>query len=250
MIVVIAAMAGITVDASAQKRSGRRAISRNEQVVINKQGFNNTSSDAIKVKRNRKKSARATFNTGKAQISGKISHDNWEGDKKTSVSFNGFPATIDEWKEMQNILGSEPQGAVALQVMAFELYRNNREDGEQALRLNNTSTNFNSTVGRLRELMGKDKYYARPYLAQAMLRDATPENGYTTRPPFYIDIKVDPNKKYQESQLLKGTVIYLMLYSKGWDTNWRGVEVVKPEGSDYFVVSNCPAIYTQCKEAK
>ena len=165
-----------------------------------------------------------------------------------TVNFDKFPATINEWKDMQSRLGGEPQGAVALQVMAFELYRTNRADGEQALRLNNTSTNYNSTVERLREIMGKDKYYARPYIAWAMLKGATPENGYSARPPYTIEMKRDPNKQPQVSQLLKGTVIYMLIDSKGWDTNWRGVEVVKPEGSDYYVVSNCPAMYTQCKE--
>lgn len=188
--------------------------------------------------------------TAKTKINKRISHTSWDGDKKTSVEFDAFPTTIEEWQEMQKKLGGEPQGAVALQVMAFELYRNNRTDGEQALRLNNTPTNYNSTVRRLNEIMGKDQYYARPYIAWAMLKGATPENGYTARPPYKIEMKVDPNKKYQESQMLKGTVIYLLIDSKGWDTNWRGVEVVKPEGSDYFVVSNCPAMYTQCKEAK
>ena len=185
-----------------------------------------------------------------ANVGDNISHTDWDPDKATSVTFDKFPATLAEWKEVQKQLGGEPQGAVALQVMAFELYRNNRADGEQALSLNNTSINYNSTVERLREMMGKDKYYARPYIARAMLRGATPENGYETQPPYIIDMKVDPNKEYQESQLLKGTVIYLLIDSKGWDTNWRGVEVIKPEGSDYFVVSNCPAMYTQCKEAK
>lgn len=187
--------------------------------------------------------------SAKTGISKRISHTRWVGDKKTSVEFDAFPTTLDEWKAMQQQLGSEPQGAVALQVMAFELYRNNRTDGEQALKLNNTSTNYNSTVERLREIMGKDQYYARPYIAWAMLKGATPENGYTVRAPYKIEMKVDPNKKYQQSQLLHGTVIYLLIDSKGWDTNWRGVEVVKPRGSKYFVVSNCPAMYTQCKEA-
>lgn len=188
--------------------------------------------------------------TGKTKINKRISHTRWDGGKKTSVEFDAFPTTIDEWKAMQAKLGGEPQGAVALQVMAFELYRNNRADGEEALRLNNTPTNYNSTVERLREIMGKDRYYARPYIAWAMLKGATPENGYKVRAPYTIEMKVDPNKKYQESQLLHGTVIYLLINSKGWDTNWRGVEVVKPEGGNYFVVSNCPAMYTQCKEAK
>ena len=186
----------------------------------------------------------------KASIEGSISHNSWEGDAATSVKFDAFPTTVNEWKAMQQKLGCEPQGAVALQVMAFELYRNNRTAGEEALKLNNTTTNYNSTVERLKEIMGKDQYYARPYIAWAMLEGATPENGYKVDPPFTINIKVDPNKKYQDSQMLHGTVIYLLIDSKGWDTNWRSVEVVKPEGSDYYVVSNCPAMYTQCKEAK
>ncbi len=178
-----------------------------------------------------------------------VSPTTWEPDKEVTVTFNQFPTSLAEWKRMQEQFGTTPEGAVALQIMAFELYRNNRTDGEAALRLNNTGTNYNSTVERLKEIMGKDQYYARPYIARAMLQGATPENGYTVRPPYTISLKVDPNKKYQESQLLHGTVIYLLIYSKGWDTPWRGVEVVKPQGSDYYVVSNCPAMYTQCKEA-
>ena len=185
-----------------------------------------------------------------ASCKGNIDHDAWNPDATTIVEFNAFPKNLDEWKQMQEMLGNEPQGAAALQVMAFELYRNNRADGEEALRLNNTATNYNSTIERLREIMGNDKYYARPYIAWAMLDGATSENGYKVDPPYSINMKVDPNKKYQESQLLHGTVIYLLIDSKGWDTNWRGVEVVKPEGSKYYVVCNCPAMYTQCKEAK
>ena len=186
--------------------------------------------------------------SGRTKKRTRISNTRSSARKTMSVTFDAFPTTIGEWKEMQKQLGSEPQGAVALQVMAFELYRNNRTDGEEALRLNNTSVNYNSTVERLREIMGKDKYYARPYIAWAMLKGATPENGYTVRPPFTVEIKADPNRKPQESQILKGSVNYLLINSMGWDTNWRSVEVVKPAGSDYFVVSNCPAMYTQCKE--
>lgn len=224
VILLSLAVVATSVNATAQRRSKGRKMARTERNV---------------------KAAMQSRVTNTSTTT--ISHTEWEPNATTSVTFNEFPTTLDKWKEMQKVLGGEPQGAVALQVMAFELYRNNRTDGEQALRLNNTATNYNSTVERLREIMGKDQYYARPYIARAMLRGATPENGYTTRPPYVIDMKVDPNKKYQESQLLKGTVIYLLIDSKGWDTNWRSVEVVKPAGSDYFVVSNCPAMYTQCK---
>lgn len=232
-IALIAAMALATTSACAQRNNRKARGIKTERTTANAQ-----------------RKATSTHNSGAvARVSGTVDPNRWEGDKKTSVTFTAFPTTLAEWKAMQSQLGGEPQGAVALQVMAFELYRNNRTDGEAALRLNNTSTNYNSTVGRLREIMGKDQYYAHPYIAWAMLKGATPENGYTVRPPYTIDMKVDPNKRYQESQLLRGTVIYLLIDSKGWDTNWRGVEVVKPQGSDYYVVSNCPAMYTQCKQA-
>ena len=226
-VLLVVIVAGTSLTASAQGRATRSKTTRTERI---------------------RKPVRRT--EPKAPTSTSISATEWEPNKTTLISFLEFPSTIDEWKQMQKTFGLKPEGAVALQVMAFELYRNNRTDGEQALKLNNTSTNYNSTVERLREIMGKDQYYARPYIAWALLEGATPENGYNVLPPYSLRIKVDPNKKYQESQLLHGTVISLLIDSKGWDTNWRGVEVVRPAGSDYFVVSNCPAMYTQCKEAK
>lgn len=184
------------------------------------------------------------------KIEGRINHDTWDKSQSSRVTFTGIPATLEEFKQVRQILGKEPQGAVALQVMAFEMYRRNRAVGEQALSLNNTSTNYNSTVERLKEMMGKDKFYARPYLAAALMDGAKPTNAYTPIFPYCVKIRVNPASKYQESQFLGGTVIYLQIDSEGWDTNWRGVEVVRPEGEQFYVVSNCPAMYTQCKQIK
>lgn len=183
-------------------------------------------------------------------VRGAISHTTWNKDESSSVIFTSFPATLDEFKQAREQLGREPQGAVALQVMAFELYRRDREAGQAALQLVNTATNYNSTIYQLKEMMGKDAYYSRPYLAAALLQGATPDNAYTPSSPYTVKVRVSPTSRYQESQLLRGTVIYLQIDSQGWDTSWRGVEVVKPEGQDYYVVSNCPAMYTQCKQIK
>ena len=147
------------------------------------------------------------------------------------------------------MIATEPQGAVALQVMAFELYRRNPEIGEKALKMNNTEVNFTQTLRQLKEMMDtKDANYARPYLAAALLKGATPDNAYKPSEPYTVSVRVNPTSKYQESDFLQGTVIYLQVDSKGWDTNWRGVEVVKPKGEQYYIVSNCPALYTQCKK--
>ena len=187
-----------------------------------------------------------TFN-----IRGKINHTNYNKNQSSSVSFSAIPTTIEEFEQLQQQLGKEPQGAVALQIMAFEMYRKDPKLGEAALKLNNTQTNYNSTRSRMKEIMNEsDTYYARPYLAAAMLVGAKPENGYTPSKPYTVKVRVHPVNKYQNSEILEGTVLYLQIDANGWDTNWRGVEVVRPEGTPYFVVSNCPAMYTQCKKIK
>ena len=183
------------------------------------------------------------------EVTGTVNHDKWEGGQTTSVSFSGIPATLDQFKALQREVGVEPQGALALQVLAFEMFRRDAKLGEEALRLNNTQVNVQSTLHMLKEMMNvKDVFYSRPYIAAALMKGASVENGYQPDKPYTIEMRVDPAKKYQDSQLLGGTVIYLQINSKGWDTNWRGAEVVKPNGSDYYVVSNCPALYTQCKQ--
>ncbi len=184
-------------------------------------------------------------------ITGEISHDTWNEGQRSTVSFVRFPASLAEWEQARKVLGGEPQGAVALQVMAFELFRRDAEAGKQALEMNNTGVNFTQTLRQLQQIMDvKDTYYARPYLAAALLKGATPDNGYHPDEPYQLEVRVNPVSKYQESEMVGGTVIYLQVDSKGWDTNWRGVEVVKPEGQQYYVVSNCPALYTQCKKVK
>lgn len=184
------------------------------------------------------------------KISGKINHDSWEKGQKATVEFSRIPATIEEFKELQAVLGLEPQGAVALQVMAFEMFRRDEALGSEALQLNNTMTNLSSTKYQLKELNRNGDSYARPYLAAALLEGATPENGYAPSKPYKVNVRVNPVQKYAYSNSYDANVIYLQVDSKGWDTNWRAVEVLKPADSDFYVVFNCPALYTQCKKIR
>ena len=206
MAVTTLMIAGVTTTACKNQR-GDNTSEASEQAERLHQRGDNTSEATTLAERQHQRSD----NTIEASCTGTIDHSTWKPDASTSVEFSAFPKTIDQWKQMQETLGTEPQGAAALQVMAFELYRNNRTDG-----------------------LGPCVQLYRSFLYDICQRKAACQD------------KV----RYQESQFLKGTVIYLLIDSKGWDTNWRGVEVVKPEGSKYFVVSNCPALYTQCKEAK
>ena len=184
------------------------------------------------------------------QLNGKINHQKWSKTQKSTVTFTGVPATLEEFEQVRAVLATEPQGAAVLQIMAFEMYRRDPALGQQALELNNTGTNLRDCIQRLKEMVGDDTGYARPYLAAAMLQGATPENAYTPKFPYEMKVRVSPARKYMDSEILGGTVIYLEIDGKGWDTNWRGLEVVRPDGEDYYVVSNCPAMYTQCKRIK
>ena len=165
------------------------------------------------------------------------------------VSIEAIPTTLDEFKALQAELGTTPEGCIMLQLVAMEMYRRDKNVGRECLNLNNTSTNLTSVTRRLDELYRPNDSYSRPYLVSSCFKGATPANGYNPNKPFTIEVRRDPVRPNDErSQMLKGYVKYFQLYSDGYDTHWRNVDVVQQHGDSYYRVSNCPAILTQCKE--
>lgn len=165
------------------------------------------------------------------------------------VSIEAIPTTLDEFKALQAELGTTPEGCIMLQLVAMEMYRRDKNVGRECLSLNNTNTNLTSVTRRLDELYRPNDSYSRPYLVSSCFKGATPANGYNPNKPFTIEVRRDPVRPNDErSQMLKGYVKYFQLYSDGYDTHWRNVDVVQQQGDEYYRVSNCPAILTQCKE--
>lgn len=164
------------------------------------------------------------------------------------VSIEKIPATLEEFQALQAELGTTPEGCIMLQLVAMEMYRRDRNVGFECLKLNNTETNLSDMKRRLNELFRENDSYARPYLVAACFKGATPANGYNPTKPFTIQLRKDPNRQDERSQMLKGYVKHYQLYSDGYDTHWRGIDVVQQKGDEYYRVSNCPAILTQCKE--
>lgn len=165
------------------------------------------------------------------------------------VSIERIPATLEEFQALQAEIGTTPEGCIMLQLVAMEMYRRNRSVGIECLQLNNTDTNLSSMKRRLDELYRENDSYARPYLVSSCFKGATPANGYNPTKPYTIQVRRDPTRPEDErSQMLKGYVKHLQVYSDGYDTPWRGVDVVQQKGDEYYRVSNCPAILTQCKE--
>ena len=196
-------------------------------------------------------------NTGnlKVTITGSISHTKHTANQRGSVTFSRFPVSVEEFKSVQVQIGGEPHGAVALELMAAEMYRKNAAIGTECIKLCNTPINVNMQISRWKELFGKDASYARPYQIGAFLKGATPENKYTPDKPYTVEVKVNNGRPYQTATDYQSTEIYLDVLTKGKDKGSETVYVVKPnpcrdypEGSRFFLVNNCPGLYSQVKE--
>ncbi|MBQ3710225.1 MAG: hypothetical protein II887_05940 [Bacteroidales bacterium] len=167
----------------------------------------------------------------------------------TECSINSIPTTLAEFQALQSELGTTPEGCIMLQLVAMEMYRRDRAVGQECLKLNNTTTNLTYVTNRLKEIFRENDSYARPYLVSSFFKGAKPSNGYNPQKPYTIQVRRNPaHPEDERSQMLKGYVKYMQVYSDGYDTPWRGVEVVLQKGDTYYRVSNCPSIYTQCKE--
>ena len=165
------------------------------------------------------------------------------------VSIEKIPATLEEFQALQAELGTTPEGCIMLQLVAMEMYRRDKNVGTECLRLNNTDTNLSYVTNRLKEIFREGDSYARPYLVSTYFEGAKPSNGYNPTKPYTIRVRrnhAHPND--ERSQALRGYVKYFQVHSDGYDTSWRGIEVVQQKGDTYYRVSNCPDIYVQCKE--
>ena len=184
-------------------------------------------------------------------ISGEISHTKYTKGQTGNVTFNRFPATVEEFKAVREKIGGEPHGAVALQIMAFEMYRRDRDTGLECIKLNNTRNNVTSVTRRLQELFGRDAGYARPYQMAAFLKGATPQNGYNPTKPYTIEVKVSEGRAYQNSNDYQTQVLSLTVLTKGKSSGSELVDVLntlkpdEPSEGKYFIVFNSPGLYSQ-----
>ena len=177
-------------------------------------------------------------------------------DKKASgvVTFTNVPSNYEEFEALYTIfLGKTPHGTAAMMVMAMEIYGRDREVGKQCIELINYPSNVSSVIPRLNDKYGTSPYapendnYHQRYLPAAVLKGATPQNGYTPQQPYTVEMKASVNK-HQELQIVgSGRVMYLYMMGKGWDTEQRSVEIIRQPGQPLYKIFNCPALYTQCK---
>lgn len=171
-----------------------------------------------------------------------------------TVNFTHIPSGYAEFEAVYNsLLGKTQQGVAAMIPMAFELYARDHAVGEKCLLLlTGRSTAVDDMVRVLKTKLDASQYgpendqYLQRYLAAALLKGAESKNAYTPVEPYTVEMCSSPNG-VKESALSGGTVYYLYILANGWDSFQRSVEIIQPNGSEYFKVFNCPATYSQCK---
>ncbi len=177
-------------------------------------------------------------------------------DKKATgvVTFTNVPSDYEEFETVyKQFLGKTPHGTAAMMVMAMEIYGRDREVGKQCIELINYPSNVNSVISRLKDKYGTSAYapendsYNQRYLPAAVLKGATPQNGYRPQRPYTVEMKASVNK-HQEMQISgSGRVMYVYVMGKGWDTEQRSVEIIRQPKQPLYQIFNCPSLYTQCK---
>ena len=190
-------------------------------------------------------------------MKGTLNADAYDAKATGEVTFTNIPSDYAEFEAVYTqFLGKTPHGAAAMMPMAMELYRRDRETGLQCLKLLCYPSNVNSVTSILNTKYGPAKFapaddpYLQPYLPAAVLKGATPGNGYAPQRPYTVEMKASVNK-HQDMQFAgSGRVVYIYVMGKGWDTEQRQVEVILQSGSPLYQVFNCPSLYTQCKQIK
>ena len=170
------------------------------------------------------------------------------------VTFTNIPSDYEEFEALYTqFLGKTPHGTAAMMVMAMEIYGRDSAMGKECIKLINYPSNVNSVIPRLNDKYGTSAYapendsYNQRYLPAAVLKGATPENGYCPQEPYTIEMKASVNQ-HQELQITgPGRVMYIYMMGKGWDTEQRSVEIIRQPKQPLYKIFNCPALYTQCK---
>ena len=163
------------------------------------------------------------------------------------VTFTNVPADYQEFEAVYTqYLGKSPHGAAGMMPMALEMYARDAEEGTRCLELL-CGDNASSVIRILQTKFTPSAYspdndpYIQRYLPAATLKGAKAENGYTPDKPYTVQMCTSAN-------LPQEPWLFLYILAEGWDTNQRQVTVKQVDG--LYQVSNCPSLYTQCKNIR
>lgn len=192
-------------------------------------------------------------------VTGDIDVENCETGQEATVSFSRFPHSYKEFQEVRDRLKGTPQGAIALQLMAYELLRHNYDDGVKAIQLNTTSSKYQQCIDRMCDVFGitgvtddSDGSDLRPYQVAAYLQGAMRDTGYNPDEPYTVKLTVSTNKS-QYMGTFQTYMISFMIYTDGYDGGSRlGACALwtkkSGETNDGYIVWDASAIHLRVRE--
>lgn len=198
-----------------------------------------------------------TYGSHTYTMEGNFTAEEYRRDATATVTFTNVPESYDEFEAVYTqFLGLTPHGTAAMMPMAMEMFRRNSDEGQRCMELLCWPTNVNSVTSQLKNKFTASQHspqndpYIQPYLPAAVLKGATPDNAYTPDHPYTVQMRASVNSHRELTMSGGGTVVYIYVMGKGWDTEQRSVEVILPSGRTLHQVFNCPSLYTQCKQIR
>ncbi|MBO4565939.1 MAG: hypothetical protein J5695_01790 [Bacteroidales bacterium] len=163
------------------------------------------------------------------------------GDVPTgTITFTHFPATLREFKTLQTqLLGSSQPGTLALNLMAFEMFRRDRTVGQKCIEACNLSVNAKSVINNLKEKFPLQRgpetdSYQQSYLVATFLAGATQENKYQPEYPYKFEFTYNTSNYKQQGEYSYSFFgkIYHWVTTRGGNKDYDATVIVLDEDLD------------------
>lgn len=170
-----------------------------------------------------------------------------------TVTFTHFPASLEEFRTLQEqLLGRSFGGTLALNLMAYEMFRRDREAGKEAIKMCNTSANASATINQLGQKFSRTRFdaddhdtYHQPYLIASFLKGATQTNKYQPEYPYELRFQWSANpysKQHDRSDMSYG-YLYRLVTQRNGDKECEASVLLSDDEEDFLQVWNAPSYY-------
>lgn len=168
-----------------------------------------------------------------------------------TITFTHFPATIREFTFLQSqLLGTSQPGTLALNLMAFEMFRRDRTKGQKCIEKCNLSVNAKSVISNLRQKFPEERgaeitdSYMQPYLVATFLAGATEANKYQPEYPYKFTFTYNTSAYKQQGEYSTSFFghIYHWLTTRGGNKDYDAT-VIDPDDDDIILVHGCSNYY-------
>ena len=148
--------------------------------------------------------------------------------KEKTFKFDKLPTTLEEFQALPEAKLTDYFATAALAVLALNVCATNMEEGERILEFLNGPNDFS---GQDRQFIKNQYMDGHNYIARSYFKGATPENNYTPKEPFVIEVTETPHSKDAFDQ----GYITLYLESGGADSLRPIVLRTKKSTGEWFV---------------